>query len=332
MLEGDVSIVAPWMAGGDNSASSAARAADDVSTRPAAAGRPGRASGAKGANGSSSSNAPPGPIDAAAEQTGQPNGPAFVRSGAVPRSDETAAPDEDDDDDVSVPRPTKDLLADSTLHDRDFRRLTSCYNPFTCPGLRPSTWRGAMEGCWEGNFSFFDFDAFREMLAGQSRALYEGPFGEQHQVWRLKETFVRPISEKRQASPKIEEMEDDSPVDKGKARLPLNGPMTNAGFPTDLPSTTTAGLATPTAESTSLNATIRQQVDVMEGYEVIPDQELDEALEGDGEGVEILVTGVGHSAWGRFILKGRIRAWDGLCSLVKEYAVSHPGLEVHAYS
>jgi len=32
-----------------------------------------------------------------------------------------------------------------------------------------------------------------------------------------------------------------------------------------------------------------------------------------------LITGTGHSAWGRFILRGRIRTWDGMAMLIKEY-------------
>ena len=231
-------------------------------------------------------------------------GYGIVRSTTVPTRKINDPSAEEDDDEEVLPRERKDLLADSKFHDRDFFRLLSCHDPFTCSGLKPSTWRGSMEGCWEGNFSFFDFDAFREMLAGQSRALYAGPFGEQHQVWRLKETFVRPKREK----------------DKGKGRVPLTGPMTNAGFPTDVPSSTTAGLDTARAEMTTLNATIQQQLDAMDGYEVVPDDEMDTV--DDDEDSEVLVTGVGHSAWGRFILKGRVRAWDGLCSLVKEYAVS----------
>lgn len=37
--------------------------------------------------------------------------------------------------------------------------------------------------------------------------------------------------------------------------------------------------------------------------------------------LEIVVTGTGHSAWGRFYVSGRIRAWDGMCILSKEYYV-----------
>ena len=33
----------------------------------------------------------------------------------------------------------------------------------------------------------------------------------------------------------------------------------------------------------------------------------------------------GHSAWGQFLLKGRIRAYDGLFSLTKEYTLGSRG-------
>ncbi|KAF9510422.1 hypothetical protein BS47DRAFT_66893 [Hydnum rufescens UP504] len=35
---------------------------------------------------------------------------------------------------------------------------------------------------------------------------------------------------------------------------------------------------------------------------------------------DIILTGKGHSAWGPFMLKGRVRLWDGMVSLVKTYA------------
>jgi len=174
------------------------------------------------------------------------------------------------------------------------------------------------------------------MLAGNSRALYEGPFGEQAQVWKLTETFVRPKSTKKVVP--VNDT-DDAVKDKGKAKagvestderectdeprnIPFNGPATNAGFPADLPNSTSAGLATPSAEQLTLQETIRTQVEAIEGYEIVPDDELDEVCTSACPGLEILLTGTGHSAWGRFILKGRVRAWDGMATLVKEYAVS----------
>ena len=177
------------------------------------------------------------------------------------------------------------------------------------------------------------------MLAGNSRALYEGPFGEQAQVWKLTETFVRPKSKTKKVP--VEDTNDNL-KDKGKAKvegeptdeprnIPFNGPATNAGFPADLPNSTSAGLATPSAEQLTLKETIRTQVEAIEGYEIVPDDELDEACTNECPGLEILLTGTGHSAWGRFILKGRVRAWDGMATLVKEYAVRLPSFLVRPH-
>jgi len=40
---------------------------------------------------------------------------------------------------------------------------------------------------------------------------------------------------------------------------------------------------------------------------------------------DILIIGEGHSAWGQFSLRGRIRPLDGLISLIKEYVDNDPG-------
>ena len=81
---------------------------------------------------------------------------------------------------------------ESRIHDADFVRLASVVNPYTRPsGLAPKCSRGMFAGAWEGRFSFFDFDSYREMLGGRLKSLYEGPFGDQPQVWRLDERVVR---------------------------------------------------------------------------------------------------------------------------------------------
>ena len=246
----------------------------------------------------------------------------------------------------------RNLVSDSTLHDRDFSRLIHCYDPMRCTGVQRRLWRGAFSGCWEGTFSFFEFEAFRDMIAGQSRALYEGQFGEQAQVWRMMETWVwredygrrkarqravereeRAARVKAQREARLAELramgEDDAEMSEGMddipSGLPLRGPATNAGFPHTRPGTV-GPLDTPAAEDQTLKDTVKVQVDAIEGYEVVPDSELDEAFDAAHEsGLEMILTGVGHSAWGRFILKGRVRAWDGLASLVKEYAPDSRG-------
>ncbi|WRT65111.1 uncharacterized protein IL334_002053 [Kwoniella shivajii] len=226
------------------------------------------------------------------------------------------------------------LITNSSIHDRDFSRLKACHDPLSTKGLRSPKWKGSWDGCWEGTFSFFDFDAFREMLAGHARALYEGPYGEQAQVWRIKETYVRKTGwqkKQRQTEDSNDESGDDEEEEeKEKEGLPLNGPMVNAGFPTSELPNTLANLASAKAEAETLQQTIQQQIDSIPGYEIVPIEELDEMLSLDDDdqeesGLELLLTGTGHSAWGKFILKGRVRSWDGMASLVKEYAPDSRG-------
>lgn len=98
---------------------------------------------------------------------------------------------------INLPAHRSPLSLTSVDHDRDLARLFACANPRSSPGLRPLFYAGQFAGNWEGRFCFFDFDSYREMLAGRMRSLYEGPFGEQPQVWKLEEKIVRiPYGEK----------------------------------------------------------------------------------------------------------------------------------------
>lgn len=110
-------------------------------------------------------------------------------------------------------KPTKTSLPTlvSSLHDVDFSRLVSCPDPYSSLGLPSLFSKGQLNGSWEGRFSFFDFDSYREMLGGRMRSLYEGPFGDQPQVWKLEEQIVR--------------------VDRGKGeKRGGSGPVMNAGY------------------------------------------------------------------------------------------------------
>lgn len=176
------------------------------------------------------------------------------------------------------------------------------------------------------------------MLGGQAKALYEGPYGEQAQVWKIKETWVRKQgwvrrerkNEKGKENADQDEEDGYEEDEETLGRSPVSGPMLNAGFPIDQVTPAFPVLAPFAAEAATLNETIQQQLEALEGYEAVPEHELDEMMQqaeedgdgGEGVGLELLLTGTGHSAWGNFILKGRVRAWDGMASLVKEYAVS----------
>lgn len=78
----------------------------------------------------------------------------------------------------------------STSFDFTFHRLQACASPDGHPGLDLTSLRGQFAGVWEGRFTFFDFDSYREMLGGRVRSLYEGPLRAQPQIWRIEEHVV----------------------------------------------------------------------------------------------------------------------------------------------
>ncbi|BGP46158.1 hypothetical protein JCM10450v2_001998 [Rhodotorula kratochvilovae] len=229
-------------------------------------------------------------------------------------------------------RPTKTSLPvlSSRLHDRDFIRLASCIDPYSSLGMPKLYTRGDLTGSWEGRFSFFDFDSYRDMLGGRMRSLYEGPFGDQPQVWKLEERVVR--------------------LDKGQ-RAGGRGPALNAGFEVGqpvLPRPAAGAGAYSGGSAAGANGRRRTSVDLDRSpaedraakrarswtassssgalaEEYHADEDDDEwDCDPDGE-YEILLTGTGHSAWGQFVLKGRVRAWDGMFSIVKEYTPDSRG-------
>ncbi|KAL7423339.1 hypothetical protein Q5752_002642 [Cryptotrichosporon argae] len=224
---------------------------------------------------------------------------------------------EEADNDAAAPRPAPG----SRAWDTDFKRLLACHDPKTSAGLGARDWVGKLSGCWEGEFSYFEFDAFRDMLDGHDIALYEGPFGRQRQVWRTRETYVRPAGGRRRDG-------------HGAGTGPWTGSALRAGFhklervPVVPPSASTSAASSVSApgaaaDDAALDVLVRTQLDALDGWESVPADEL--AAEVARDNVEVLVTGTGHSAWGRFILRGRVRLWDGMVILVKEYAPDDRG-------
>ncbi|KZO92438.1 hypothetical protein CALVIDRAFT_540902 [Calocera viscosa TUFC12733] len=71
----------------------------------------------------------------------------------------------------------------SEAWDGDWRRMTRCWDLVRGRGLEVG--ETDVGGVWEGKFTFFDFDSYRDMLTGSARSVYEGAFAEQPQVWRL---------------------------------------------------------------------------------------------------------------------------------------------------
>lgn len=183
-------------------------------------------------------------------------------------------------------------------HDRDLKRLLSCTSPRNSPGLKTFFHLGHFEGSWEGRFAYFDFDSYRDMLGGKLRSLYEGPFGEQAHVWKVKEHIVK-------LAP------DEKPGGTGDA---LNAGYAVGDEPTLHP------FQSPAETKQWLGRKDSGLPDDWHLYPTFAEDAGEMRTHDDEEDrYEILLSGTGHSAWGRFILRGRVRSWDGLLTMTKEY-------------
>ncbi|OCF32386.1 hypothetical protein I316_06056 [Kwoniella heveanensis BCC8398] len=79
----------------------------------------------------------------------------------------------------------------SIEHDREWQRNSMCQDPHTSHGLPPLAFRGLIEGFWRGKFLFYDFELYRQILAGNMRGVYTGTFAEQAVEMELKETVIK---------------------------------------------------------------------------------------------------------------------------------------------
>ncbi|GMK59067.1 hypothetical protein CspeluHIS016_0700820 [Cutaneotrichosporon spelunceum] len=82
-------------------------------------------------------------------------------------------------------------LMPSVYHDPEWQRNTVCQDPHTSPGLPPLTFHGRLEGFWRGRLLFFDFDAYRQMLAGNMSAVYTGTFATHAVELEIRETVIQ---------------------------------------------------------------------------------------------------------------------------------------------
>ncbi|KAK4053082.1 hypothetical protein OIV83_001817 [Microbotryomycetes sp. JL201] len=231
----------------------------------------------------------------------------------------------------STPVKTSLPVLSSRVHDDDFIRLASCVDPYSSRGLPPLRLKGTFAGSWEGRFSFFDFDSYKDMLGGRMKSLYEGPFGDQPQVWKIEEKVVKLL--------KGEKPGGKGPVLNAGYEIGQLGPARSTTSPptryTALPSVQTNAAA---AASTGLRRSSTdmivdgadearrapKRVRSSESTDLAEQAEDDQDEDEDGD-YEILLTGSGHSAWGQFLLKGRVRSWDGMFSITKEYTPDSRG-------
>lgn len=179
----------------------------------------------------------------------------------------------------TLPDLTQQLL--STQYDQDFMRSMSCASPITSPGLPALFYRNKIEGTWKGAYIFFDFEAYRRLLTGNLRSLYEGAYGHQECEWNILETVINVRMD----------------------RLGGNGGFLSAGFKLD---------------QTAEEATREAQMSAEErGWEPCSDEN---ALDRPGWTKEIILTGQCRHSWGTSEIYGRVRSWDGLVVLRQDFS------------
>ena len=175
------------------------------------------------------------------------------------------------------------------------------------------------------------------MLGGKVRSLYEGPFGEQPQVWKLREHVVK-VNYAEQIGGKGSLMNagyyDDDPE-------PSQIPTISQEALERLRTVISSKAAKRRKRRASWESEARERAvkglrkkkngipsHILADWHNYPSFDHDEPLssssdesmeENENDKYEILLSGTGHSAWGRFILRGRVRSWDGMVSITKEY-------------
>ncbi|KAJ9116969.1 hypothetical protein QFC22_004627 [Naganishia vaughanmartiniae] len=179
----------------------------------------------------------------------------------------------------SMPDLAQQLI--STQYDQDFMRSMSCASPITSPGLPALFYRNKIAGTWKGAYIFFDFEAYRRLLAGNLRSLYEGAYGHQECEWNILESVINVRLD----------------------RLGGNGGFLSAGFKLD-----------QSAEEARREA---QMPPEERGWEPCPDET---ALDRPGWTKEIILTGQCRHSWGTSEIYGRVRSWDGLVILRQDFS------------
>ncbi|KAJ1300685.1 hypothetical protein OPQ81_002332 [Rhizoctonia solani] len=233
----------------------------------------------------------------------------------------------------------------SAAYDTEWRRVLQCGNPFAFPKFKvmPMFTPGELAGHWEGRFVFLTFDAFRDMLSGVVGAVANGPIAQQPHVWRIREHHLvhrhRRIPLGRESdSVTGEKLPIGSPLD---AYIPQNAEFIHHGEPSEFSTrrleirvpdetyplgyrsfnyVTLDGPTDPPPTHVPTNSVIGPTPSVDMDWDV---PQLPRLGDGDDEFQEeildTLITGEGHSSWGSFKLRGRIRAWDGMIIIVKDY-------------
>ncbi|CUA72817.1 hypothetical protein RSOLAG22IIIB_10320 [Rhizoctonia solani] len=233
----------------------------------------------------------------------------------------------------------------SAAYDIEWRRILQCGNPFAVPKFKsmPLIRPGELVGRWEGRTVFPSLDSFRDMLAGVVGAVTDGFTSQQPHVWNIQEHHL--VSRRRripfgQESSLItgEKLPYGNDLDAwiphgsefihhgepGARYLEVRVPDEAHGYksynyvtldrpvdppPRRIPTTRVLPIAPPAPS---------------DDMDLSPDQEPPRlSRPGDGDDqfeetvLDTLITGEGYASRGSFKLYGRIRAWDGMITLVK---------------
>jgi len=147
------------------------------------------------------------------------------------------------------------------------------------------------------------------MLLGQKPSElvqeHELLMGQQHQVWKTKEFHLYQPSV---ATPTTDH------AGSGQAMLSI-GPALNAFFPERTLMQQVSGGLEVYEPGKAEHLFYKEYIPLPEGVPKDPDATEDRIL-------DTIITGSGHSAWGPFTIRARVRAWDGLVSVIKDYSSS----------
>ncbi|KAH9813146.1 hypothetical protein DFH28DRAFT_976485 [Melampsora americana] len=199
-------------------------------------------------------------------------------------------------DDLFSMKMRRILECDSRSYDLEYKRTTCCLNPYLSPGLQFDTFKNCFHGVWEGKFMFFDYTSYREMLMGRLQSVFEGRYGDQPQVLKMREVIIRLSDGKRV------EFQDRG----NSCQIRSNSQSTSNPQPFN-------------KEDEN-----QDEIEYLLKMPFRDDNEPIEEIKYDPNGrYELQIHGTGHSAWGKCKLKGRVRAWDGMLTLLKNYELDH---------
>ncbi|KAG8720634.1 hypothetical protein FRC08_018629 [Ceratobasidium sp. 394] len=213
---------------------------------------------------------------------------------------------------------------------------------------------------------YITFDAFRDMLAGEISAVQTGPLAQQPQIWRIREhhcihrrrrvptgldwrdivrSEVLPVGNPLDAYIPAdaefiqhgEPLPDGTPISAtSNRRLEIRVPNGNAPGGYNVYSYVTRDGSSESTDSYGHVPLPTQYMDMYADPDVAMNPSTYQEYGGDGEWVETitdtLITGEGHSNWGQFYLRGRIRHWDGMITLVKDYVRVSSLVVTHAHT